>query len=91
MKEILIKLAVQTALSIIKNAIDGGLVKQVQELVLEAFSFEGTGEERKARVMEELKDIGGIIGEALSETSGWLIDTLISLTVGEYKLKNNIK
>ena len=88
METFLSQFAINMIITMIKSMMDNGLVEQIQEFVVAAFDFEMTGEEKKAAVLAELADIGGVLGDALSATAPWLINILIEALVGKYKIDN---
>ena len=88
METFLSQFAINMIITMVKSMMDNGLVEQIQEFVVAAFDFEMTGEEKRAAVLAELADIGGVLGDALSATAPWLINLLIESLVGRYKIEN---
>lgn len=84
-------LAVSFIITLIKSMMDNGLADEIEDLVRAAFNFEGNGDERKARVIAELKDVTGVIGEAFASTSPWIINMLIEALVGKYKAEAEVE
>lgn len=90
--DILVKQLIGGAIFFIRRLMDKQVANKIQALVVAAFGTTGTtGAEKKADVDAQLANLRGSIGEALAETSGWLIDSLISTTVGQYKIVNNLE
>ena len=88
MNEILAQFAINMIITMIRSMMDNGLVDQVQEFVVAAFDFDMQGAEKKAAVLAELSDIGGVFGAALASTAPWLMNMLIEALVGKHKLEN---
>lgn len=86
MKELILKYLIEAAYFGLKAAIDGGLVDEIKQLVNAAFDFDMPGKEKKDKVMLELKDIGGVIGEAVSEMTGWFLSTVVDIFVAKAKI-----
>jgi len=85
MHALLIQLAIQTATLAMKSMMANGLAGEIQQLVVAAFDSNGTGEEKRQKVLAELVDIGGLAGQAVAETAPWMVHAVIELAVGQHK------
>lgn len=73
--------AVNMIIQLIKSMMDNGLADQIGELVGAAFDFDLSGEEKKAAVQKELRDVGGVVGDALADTTPALVNIAIEAFV----------
>jgi len=64
------------------------IVDNIVDLVQAAFSKDMPGEQKKAAVMAELKDIGGDVGEAINATAGFIISMAVDVVVAYLKTRN---
>ena len=86
MKEFLIKIMIDSAIALLKSLMPS-LIREAKELIQAAFDFDMSGAEKMAKVVESLKEIGGEVGEELSEMSGSLLNLVLELLVTDAKIE----
>ena len=79
-------IAITLIITLIQSMMDNGLVDKIQELVHEAFDFDMTGDEKRAWVVESLKELGGLLGAAVASTAPWLINLALEALVAKEKV-----
>lgn len=72
---------------IIKQLIDANIFKAIELLVIDAMNFDISGEEKRAKVLEQLHNISGSIAPILASTASWVINLALEAIVA--KLKNS--
>ena len=61
------------------------LVEQIKLLVVSAFTFTGTGAEKREAVLKSISAIGGTLGAVVAATAPMLISALLEMLVMKYK------
>jgi len=69
-----------------KAAYDNDVVKEMQDVINAAFDFDMPGKDKKAAVMAELREVGGVIGEAIAEMANFFLSSMVDIFVAKAKI-----
>ncbi len=81
------QMALSLIVTLVQSMMDNGLVAALQDLITEAFNWDMPGEEKRKAVLEKLKAIGGVVGEAMAATAPWLLNLALEALVAKAKVE----
>ena len=82
------QMALGLIVTLVQSMMDNGLVAALQELIKEAFDWDMPGDQKRAAVLERLKSLGGVLGEAVAATAPWLINLALEALVAKAKIES---